>query len=321
MRIFRPLLAALLLVSSFAVWSQSYPSKTIRILVGFTPGGGVDIAARTISGELQKALGQPVVIENRPGAGGSLAADLVAKAPADGYTLLMGNTGSVTINPSILPKIGYDPLRDFTPIVMISSSPLVLATHLSLPARTLPEVIALAKKQPGQLSFGTSGNGSISHLTMEMLKTRSGMSLTHIPYKGGSAAIVDLIAEHLPLVMDGVPLIAPFAQQKKLRALAVTSPMRSPMLPEVPTLVELGYPDLLSTAWYGIMAPAGTPAEVVNTLNRTINQILTLPSIKENLASQGSEGLGGTPAFFSEHLKKEVARWAAAIKESGAKAE
>lgn len=301
--------------------AQDYPAKPIRLVVGFPPGGGVDIAARLIGAEMQKTLGQPIVIENRPGAGGGIGAESVAKANADGYTLLMGNTGSLTINPSLYPKLGYDTQRDFAAVGLVSTSPLVVAVNPSLPANSLSELLALAKKRPGETSFGTGGNGSIAHLTVELLKAQTGADLSHVPYKGGTPAVTDVVAGQLQMVVEGVPLVAPFVQQKKLRALVVTSAKRSPALPDVPTVIESGFPDLVITAWYGIVAPAGTSPAIVARLNQSIAVALGSPGLREKLNQQGSEAAGGTPGQFSDFLRQELARWAKAVKVSGAKIE
>ncbi len=301
--------------------AQSYPTRPVKLVVGFPPGGGVDIVARLIGVELQKSLGQPVVIENRAGAGGSVAADIVAKSPADGYTLLMGNTGSLTINPALYAKVGYDTRRDFAPVALVSTSPLALVVHPELPARSLNELLGLAKKRPDAISYGTGGNGSISHLTVELLKSQTGAAMAHIPYKGGTPAIVDLMAGQVQMVVEGVPLVAPFVNQKKMRALAVTSQARSPALPDVPTMAEAGYPELVITAWYGIVAPAGTPAETLARLNKAVNEAVSSAGFRDSLGKQGGDAVGGTPAQFGDLLQKELARWATAVRISGAKAD
>ena len=312
-------LAALVLAAPAA--AQDYPTKPIRLVVGFPPGGGVDIAARLIGAEMQKTLGQAVVIENRPGAGGGIGAEFVAKAAADGYTLLMGNTGSLTINPSLYPKLGYETQRDFTPVGLVSTSPLVVAVNPLLAANTLNELLALAKKRPGETSFGTGGNGSIAHLTVELLKAQTNVDLAHVPYKGGTPAVTDVVAGQLQMVVEGVPLVAPFVQQKKLRALMVTSAKRSSALPEVPTVIEAGFPDLVITAWYGIVAPAGTPPAIVARLNQAIVSALANPGLREKMNQQGSDAAGGTPSQFGDFIRQELARWAKAVKVSGAKIE
>lgn len=314
-----------LMVAAFAfagaAAAQTYPSKAIRLVVGFPPGGGVDIVARLIGVELQKTLGQAVIVENRAGAGGSLAADLVAKSPGDGYTLLMGNTGSLTINPSLYAKVGYNTLHDFAPVALVSTSPLVMVANPSLPATSLADVLALAKKRADAMTFGTGGNGSIAHLTVELLKARTGVAMTHIPYKGGSPAIVDLLSDQIQVVVEGVPLVAPFVNQKKLKAVVITSSTRSPVLPDVPTVIEAGFPDLVITAWYGIVAPASTPPEIVAQLNKAINAAVAQQAFRAKLTAQGGDPAGGTPAQFGDLLKKEMTRWALAVKASGAKVE
>lgn len=314
-----------LMVAAFAfagaAAAQTYPSKAIRLVVGFPPGGGVDIVARLIGAELQKTLGQAVIIDNRAGAGGSVAADMVAKSPGDGYTLLMGNTGSLTINPSLYAKVGYNTLHDFAPVALVSTSPLVMVISPSVPATSLADVLALAKKRPDAISFGTGGNGSIAHLTVELLKARTGVAMTHMPYKGGSPAIVDLMSDQLQVVVEGVPLVAPFVNQKKLKAVVITSSTRSPALPDVPTVIEAGFPDLVITAWYGIVAPASTPPEIVAQLNKAINTAVAQQAFRARLTAQGGDPAGGTPAQFSDLLKKEMTRWAMAVKASGAKVE
>jgi tripartite-type tricarboxylate transporter receptor subunit TctC len=299
--------------------AQGYPERPIRMLVGFPPGGGVDIAARLMAVEMQKTLGQPITVENRSGAAGNIATDAAAKAAPDGYTLLMGNTGSLSINPALYPKLAFDVQRDLAPVGLVSTSPLVVLVHPSQPAKTLAELIAQGKKDKGRISYGTGGAGSISHLAFELLKAQTGADMVHVPYRGGAPAITDLLAGQLQVVVEGVPIAAPFLSSQKLRALAVTSPKRSPALPEVPTAAEAGFPDFTATAWYGIAVPAGTPAPIVAKLNAAINTALRDPGLREKLAQQGSEPAGGTPAQFGDFLHKELARWANAVKVSGAK--
>jgi tripartite-type tricarboxylate transporter receptor subunit TctC len=289
------------------------------MIVGFPPGGGVDITARLLAAAMTKELGQSIVVENRSGAAGNIATEYVAKAPADGYTLLMGNTGSLTINPALYPHISYDTLRDFAPVALVSTAPLAMVVHPSVPAKDLKGFIDMAKASPGKVSFGTGGSGSIAHLTMELLKMQTGAEMLHVPYRGGTPAITDLLAGQLQMVVEGVPLVSPLVLSGKLRALAVTSANRSPVLPDVPTAVEAGFQNFVVTAWYGIVAPAGTPADVVNRLNEAANKALQDPGLREKLAQQGSDAAGGTPAQFGDHLKKELARWTEAVKVSGAK--
>ena len=317
----RALIISAAVLSIFPVHAQEYPAKPIRMLVGFPPGGGVDIVARLMAAEMQKTLGQAVTVENRAGAAGNIATDTAAKAPPDGYTILMGNTGSLAINPALYSKLSFSVLKDLAPVALVSTSPLVVLVGPSQPAKTLGELITTAKQQKGRLSYGTGGSGSISHLAMELLKAQTGADLVHIPYRGGSPAITDLLGSQLQVVVEGVPISAPFVTSGKLRALAITSATRSSALPDVPTGAEAGFPELNATAWYGVMVPASTPASVVAKLNNSVNEALKNQVIRDKLAQQGSEAAGGTPAAFSEYLKKETMRWASAVKTSGAKVE
>jgi len=317
----RALLISVASLSAFSAHSQEYPTKPIRMLVGFPPGGGVDIVARMMAAEMQKTLGQPITVENRAGAAGNIATDAVAKAAPDGYTILMGNTGSLAINPALYSNLPFNTLKDLAAVAMVSTSPLVILVNSSQPAKTLGELITTAKQQKGRLSYGTGGAGSISHLAMELLKAQTGADLLHIPYRGGSPAITDLLGGQLQVVVEGVPIAAPFVKSGKLRALAVTSPTRSSALPEVSTGAEAGFPELNATAWYGVMAPAGTPAPILARLNASLNDALKNQAVRDKLALQGSDAAGGTPAAFEDFLKKEATRWAAAVKTSGAKVE
>ncbi|ANN79845.1 Bug family tripartite tricarboxylate transporter substrate binding protein [Bordetella flabilis] len=318
-RLLRAVLAATALCCGAAATAQGYPDRPIRMIVGFPPGGGVDITARLLAAGMTKVLGQSIVVENRSGAAGNIATEFVAKAAPDGYTILMGNTGSLAINPSLYPNAAYDTLRDFAPVALVSTAPLALVVHPSVPARTLKEFIDMARRDPGKLSFGTGGSGSIAHLTMELLMMQTGVSMLHVPYRGGTPAISDLVAGQLQMVVEGVPLVSPLVLAGKLRALAVTSAHRSPVLPDVPTAVEAGYPDFVVTAWYGIVAPKGTPDTVVQKLNAAANQALADPDLRAKLAQQGSDPAGGTPGAFADHLARELARWGQAVKTSGAK--
>jgi tripartite-type tricarboxylate transporter receptor subunit TctC len=319
LHLLRAAVGVLALACAAGAHAQDYPNHSIRMIVGFPPGGGVDITARLMAAAMTKELGQSIVVENRSGAAGNIATEYVAKAPADGYTLLMGNTGSLTINPALYPHLSFDTLRDFAPVALVSTAPLAMVVHPSVPAKDLKGFIDMAKASPGKVSFGTGGSGSIAHLTMELLKMQTGADMLHVPYRGGTPAITDLLAGQLQMVVEGVPLVSPLVLSGKLRALAVTSASRSPVLPDVPTAEEAGFPNFVVTAWYGIVAPAGTPADVVKRLNDAANKALQDPGLREKLAQQGSDAAGGTPAQFSEHLKKELARWTEAVKVSGAK--
>ncbi|SCK24086.1 Tripartite-type tricarboxylate transporter, receptor component TctC [Variovorax sp. HW608] len=308
---------ALLATSRSAFAQASYPTRAIHLIVPFTPGGSTDVLARAIGMELGRAWKQPVVIENVPGAGGSLGAERVAKAPADGYTLLMGHIGTLAINPSLYPKLGYQPLQSFAPVAWVARVPNVLVVHESVPARSLAELIALAKAKPGQLAYGSGGNGSAAHITTEYLKLQTGASFLHIPYRGTAPAVTDLLAGQVQLLFTGAPALLPHIKAGKLRALAVSSPKRIASLPEVPTVAESGVPgtkDFEADQWYGITAPAGTPAEVVAALNRQINQSLNSAEVRSRLAAEGAEATPATPEVFGKLIATELQRWERVIR-------
>jgi tripartite-type tricarboxylate transporter receptor subunit TctC len=317
----RLLATALICLAASAGYAQEYPTRPVRMLVGFPAGGGVDIAARLMADEMQKTLGQPIVVENRAGAAGTIATEAAARAAPDGYTLLMGNTGTLAINAALYPKLRFDVHKDLTPVALVSTSPLLLLVNPAQPAKTLGELIETVKKQKSPLVYGTGGSGSISHLAMELLREKAGIELQHVPYRGRSPAITDLMCIQVPEVIEGLPIAAPFIRSGKLRALAITSAKRSPVVPDVPTGAEAGFPEFNATAWYGIMAPAGTPAPIVARLNAAVNAALKNPMVLDKLLQQGSEAAGGTPAAFGDYLQKEGQRWSAAVKSSGAKVE
>lgn len=308
-RISRRLLLAVLLCAAGAVHAQSWPAKPIHLVVPFTPGGSSDILGRAIAQKLQEAWGQPVVIDNVPGAGGSLGADRVAKAAPDGYTLLMGHIGNLAVAPAIYPKLPYDPLRHFTPVAWVANVPNVLAVHPSVPAQTLPELIALAKARPGQLNYGTGGNGSAAHLATEYLKMESRTFMVHVPYRGTAPAVTDLIAGQIQLVFTGGPAVIPFVKSGQLRALAVSSRKRLEALPNVPTVAESGYKDFEADQWYGVVAPAGTPRDIVLKLNAQINQALASAELKTRLQAEGAIAMPATPEVFGGLIAREIARW------------
>jgi tripartite-type tricarboxylate transporter receptor subunit TctC len=260
--------------------AQAYPERPVHIIAPFTPGGSSDLLARAIGQELGRAWGQAAVVDNVPGAGGSVGAEKAAKSPADGYTLLMGHIGTLAINPALYPRLGYQPLRSFTPVAWVARVPNVLVVHASVPARTLGELIALAKAKPGQLAFGSGGNGSAAHITMEYLKLQTGASLLHVPYRGTAPAVNDVLAGQVQVLFTGAPALMPHIKAGKLRALAVSSPHRIALLPEVPTVAESGVAGTTgfeADQWYGLVAPAGTPAAIVSALNQQVNRSLDVP--------------------------------------------
>lgn len=300
-----------------AAATAGFPDRPLRIVVPFTPGGSSDVLARAIATELGRSLGQAIVIENVPGAGGSLGADKVAKSPADGYTLLMGHIGTLAVNPALYPKLGYDPVRSFAPVAWVARVPNILVVHPSVPAKDLREFIALAKAQPGKLAYGSGGNGSAAHTTMEYLKLQAGISLLHIPYRGTAPSVTDLLAGQVQALFTGVPALLPHIRAGKMRALAVSSPQHLAVLPEVPTVAESGVPGTKgfeADQWHGIVAPAGTPAEIVARLNQDINKALASQEVRQRLASEGAEPTPATPQAFGELIAREIPRWDKVVK-------
>ncbi|MBA2961578.1 MULTISPECIES: Bug family tripartite tricarboxylate transporter substrate binding protein [Ramlibacter] len=304
--------------------AQAYPAKPIRLIVPFTPGGSSDILARAVGQELTKSMGQPVVIDNVPGAGGSIGAERGAKAPADGYTLLMGHIGTLAVNPSLYPKLAYDPVKDFAPVAWVARVPNVLVVHPSVQANTLADFVALARAQPGRIAYGSGGNGSAAHTTMEYLKLVTKASLLHIPYRGTAPSVTDLLAGQVQALFTGAPALLPHIKAGRMRALAVSSPRRIRSLPEVPTVAESGVPGTKgfeADQWYGIVAPAGTPPDIVRTLNEQVNKALALPDVAARLAGEGAEPTPTTPQAFGALIAAELQRWAPVIKAGGIKPE
>jgi tripartite-type tricarboxylate transporter receptor subunit TctC len=309
------------LASPLAVHAQAWPAKPVRIIVPFPAGGTSDVLARTLGQKLNEAWGQPVVVENRPGANGNIGANAVAKAAADGYTLLLTDVGALAISPSVYPDLAFDPLKDLAPVAMISYSPHVIAVHPSVPANSLKELVALARKQPGKLNYATAGAGSASHLAGIDLAARTGIEWTYIHYKGGSQAVTDAVAGHADIVVNGMLPVAPHMKGGRLRALAVTSAQRVGAAPQVPTVSETVAQGFQTGSWQGLLAPAGTPPDVVAKTNAGIRQALALPAIAGQLAQQGTEGRAGAPQALGEFLRTEAARWAKVVKQAGVKAE
>jgi len=295
----------------------AWPAKPIHIVVPFTPGGSTDILARSIGAELNKAWGQPVIIDNVPGAGGSLGADRVAKAPADGYTLLMGHIGTLAVTPSIYPKLPYDPVKSFAPVAWVARVPNVLAVNPKVKAANLAEFLALARSQPGRLNYASGGNGSAAHIAMEYLKLKSGTFMVHVPYRGTAPAVNDVIAGQVDAIFTGAPAVMPFVKSGQLRALAVSSPKRLQSLPDLPTVAESGVKELAgfeADQWYGIVAPAGTPQEVVAKLNAQINASLKAPVMKTRLQAEGAEATPATAEVFGRLIASEIERWRPVVK-------
>jgi tripartite-type tricarboxylate transporter receptor subunit TctC len=309
--------AVLALVGAGAGHAQErWPAKAVHWIVPYAAGGFADIRSRRIGLDLATAIGQPVVIENRTGAGGVVGTDAIAKAAPDGYTIGMANLASLAVNVSLMKKLPYDPVKDLAPVVLVEKSPLILSVALAVPATSLPELIALAKAKPGQLAFASSGVGGAHHLSGEMLRQRSGIEIVHIPYKGGAPAATDLIAGHVPMMFEMGYAAIPSIKAGKVRALAVTSAQRLALLPDVPTMAEAGLPGFESYNWQGVVAPAGTPREIVERLNREINAILAKPDQREAIAATGSQVGGGTPEEFREFIRVETAKWARVVKDA-----
>ncbi len=306
------------LAAPVAFAQDGYPTKPIRLVVPFPPGGGTDLIARTVAQKLTETLKWTIVIDNRPGAGGNLGVDLVAKAPADGYTLVMGQTSNLAINPSLYSKLPYDPLKDLTPVVLVSNSPIVFAVSETSPYKTFADVVAASKKNPGKITLGYSGNGTVAHLSSEIAQKSAGIKLQHIPYKGASQALTDLVSGQIDIYASSMPTLIGQIRNRKIRALAVTSVKRSEQLPDTPTLAETGYKNSEAVSWFGILAPDGTPAEVVKTLNAEINKVLQNAESAAKLKSDGGEVMGGTPEAFAALLRADLPRWEKIVRESGA---
>jgi len=295
-----------------------YPNQPIKLVVGFAPGGGVDLVARTIAPALQKELGQTIVVENRPGAGGSIGNTSVARAAPDGYTLLLGNTGALGITPVLLPNQPYDMLKDLTPVGAIAQTPLIFLVRKDSPYKTFNDLAQAAKEKDTHINYGTGGIGSISHLIVESLKHRLGLRLEHVAYRGGSQSVADLIGGQIDMAMDGVAVAGGFLQEGSLRALAITSQERLPNFSQIPTLVEQGQPQGVFNSWYGVLAPSGTPPEVVARLNAAINKVVSDPAMQRTFQEQqGASILPGTPEQFGKLLSGELQRWEEAVRVAG----
>ena len=302
-----------------ALHAQAYPAKPVRIIVGFTPGAGVDIAIRLIAPKMADALGQQVVVDNRPGAGGNIGAELAARAPADGYTLFAGGAPAA-ISYTLYSKLSYDVLKDFEAVALVASVPNVLVVHPSLPAKNVKELVAIARARRGELSYASTGSGSSPHLIAEMLRMQSGIQMLHVPYKGTPPALTDLLAGNVTLMFANILSVLPQAQSGRLRALAITSAKRSPIAPNVPTVAET-YAGFASGTWYGLMAPANTPREIITRLNDVVTRVMQLPDIRDKFLAQGAEPLSGTPQDAAAFMRAEVAKWGKVVKASGARAD
>ncbi len=312
------MLTVVLLCAPLLAVAQPYPSKPVRVIVPLAAAGTGDTLARVVSEEMAKILGQPFVVENRPGSGGIIGTELVAKAAPDGYTLLSASPSHV-IHPALRPKVGYDPIKDFEPITVIANTHQLIVGHPSVPASTVKELVAFAKANPGKLNYGSAGTGSATHLNMEMFKTMTGTSITHIPYRGSTQSRQDLVAGEVQLSVDGLLPTMPLIKAGKLKAFGLTSNRRSSVAPEIPTLAEAGVTGYASDTWYGIVAPGGTPNTVIATLHAAAIKAINTSSVRDRLTKQGAELVGNTPAEFSALLERELRLWSEVVKDSGAK--
>jgi tripartite-type tricarboxylate transporter receptor subunit TctC len=310
-------LAALLSLGAAA--AQTYPEKPIRILVGFAAGGPADISARVIGDRLTEAWGQPVVVENVTGAAGNLATDRVAKAAPDGYTLLLAASATIVTNPSLYQKLTFDPVKDLAPITQICFTPNILAVPTDVPATSVRELVAFVRAHPGALTYGSAGVGTSQHLAGELFKTMAGIDIQHVPYRGIAAVMPDLLGGRLTMAFGNISAILPLMREGKLRALAVSSPRRSASVPELPTMIEAGFPGFDSTAWFALMAPAGTPAPIIEKLHRETGRILALPDVRKRFEDLGMEVVANTPAEFAAVIAAETPQWAKVIRDAGIK--
>lgn len=312
-------IALALLAVAAPAHAQPFPTKPLRIVVPFPPGGTSDILARLIGQKMSDDWGQPVLTDNRPGASGNIGAEHVARQRGDGYTLFINTVGTHAINPAIFPKLPFDPIRDFTPISNLVNLPSILLVHPSIPVRTVKELVALARKRPGELLYSSAGSGSQPHLSAEMFRGATGIQIQHVPYKGAAQQMIDLIAGHVALTFATAPSGVPVAKAGQARAIAVTSANRIPALPDTPTVAESGYPGFLAIGWNGIVGPAGMPQPVLERVHAQIVRIMQMPDVRERLIGLGAEPLWTTPEEFGALMKAEIARWAKVVKESGAK--
>jgi len=313
-----------LLVAAVVCWwpgpaAAAYPARPVSLIVAFTPGGPSDVLARILGKKLEQLLGQPFVIENRPGAGGNIAADLAARAAPDGYTLLMGNNSILATNASLYKKIGYDAEKDFAPICLIGSQANILVVNPALPARTMAELIALAQARPGQLDFASSGYGAAAHLSGELFKARAHIDIVHVAYKGAAPALQDVIAGHVQMMFATAASVVGHVHDGLVRPLAVTTPTRTAVLPDIPTVAESGLAGFDATTWHGLVAPAGTPQEVIDTLHRASVAALNDPAVRKALGELGVDIVGSSPAEFSAYIRSEIPKWRAVVQAAGAR--
>ncbi len=300
-----------------AAWAQPWPAKAIRVVVPFPPGGGTDIIAREVTQKVASTTGWTFVIDNKPGAGGNLGVDAVAKSPADGYTIVLGQTSNLAINPTLYAKLPYNPVKDLAPIGLMATAPLVIVVPVTSPFKTLPDLVAAAKAKPGEVNFASPGNGTVAHLTGDQFQKTAGITFQHVPYKGANQALTDVISGQVQLYVSSVPSVLQQIRTGKLRPLAVTSAKRVDDLPQTPTVGESGYKGFDAVTWFGFLAPAGTPKEIVTRLNAEFNKALQQPDLRKRLGEEGADPMGGTPEQFAELIREDIVRWGKTVKESG----
>jgi tripartite-type tricarboxylate transporter receptor subunit TctC len=315
------LLCAAALLAAAPLGAQQYPAKPIRFIIAQAPGGQNDVQARLIGQKLAEALGQPMVYDNRAGAGGQIGFELLAQTPPDGYTLAMGSISTLAVIPMMPRKPRYDPLKDFAPVTLVSTSPYVVTTHPSVPAQTIKQLVALARVRPGALAYATPGNGTGIHLTTELFMMIAGIKMTHVPYKGGAPATVDLIAGQTAVMFNNVITAVPHVKTGRLRALAVTTAARSPALPDTPTVSDSGYPGFESNSWQGIVTRAGTPQAIITRLNGEAVKVLNLPEVKNAIVNQGNDIAAGSPEAFLAYIRSEMEKWGKVIRTAGVRGE
>jgi tripartite-type tricarboxylate transporter receptor subunit TctC len=310
-------------IAAFAAMTahaQSYPAKPIKIVVPYPPGGFNDTLGRTLAAKFSEAWGQPSFVENKPGGNTLIGSDFVAKAPADGYTLLVV-AFPFAVTPSLIKQMPYDTLRDFAPVILAAQSPNLLVVNPQVPVKTVGELIALAKSQPGKLSYASTGNGSSNHISMELFKSMAGVDIVHIPYKGSAPAVTDLLGGQVAVMFDNVPNVLPQVKAGKLRALGTCGTRRTALAPDIPTVAESGVPGYEVMVWFGLVAPASTPREIVQKLNAEVVKILAMPDVRERFLAQGVEPVGGTPEQFAEHIRAQMSKWSKVVQDAGVKAE
>ena len=321
-KVLQGLFTFVLVAAALAAGAQTYPARAVNFVVPYPAGGYYDLLARVIGAKLADSWGQPFLVQNRVGANGMIGNDFVAKSASDGYTIMMGGIGPHGINPSMYAKLPYNPVRDFAPVIHVASAPNVLVVHPSVDARSVKDLIALARSKPGALTFSSAGSGSSQHLSGEMLKMMAGVNMTHVPYKGSAPAVTAMLAGEVSLLFGTMADVVEHIRGGKLRALAVTSTQRIPVLPDAPTMVESGIPGYEATAWIGVLAPAATPREIVTRLNQDIGRVLQMPDVLARISQQGSaEIVGGSPEQFGDFIRAEVAKWASVVKQAGVKVE